>query len=150
MSSVHVRTLITDFLAANAPDETVIDLSTQYTEMRDMIEAAGLNLDDPWLGLSFIGDDELPVSLAATNDKGLYREVGTILLHVCAEAKLGVQNSMLARGEALRNLFRGCRIGSIVVEGVGPMNFGLGATLDFDGGYVSCTISISYHSDLNL
>lgn len=147
MSSSIVRTAVKDFLTAQISSETVIDLSTQYEELRDVIAAAGLNPDDPWLGLSFVGDDEIPVSLSATNDLGLYREVGSILLHVCAEAKIGVQDSMLARGEVLRNLFRGRRIGSIVVEGVSPINFGAGATLEFEGGYVSGTIVISYHAD---
>lgn len=149
MSSESVRTLIKNFLAAEIPAETVIDLSTEFAELKDVISAAGLNADDPWLGLTFIGDDELPISLAATNDMGLYREVGSILLHVCAEAKIGVGNSMLTRGEVLRNLFRGRRIGSIVIEGVTPINFGPGATLEFEGGYVSGTIVISYHFDLS-
>lgn len=149
MSSTAVRTLIKNFLQTEAPTESVIDLSTQYAELRDMLADASLAPDAPWLGLTFIGDDEIPVSLAATNDQGLYRESGLILLHVCEEAKLGSGDSMLARGETLRNLFRGRRIGSIVIEAVTPMNTGRGATLEFEGGYVSGTITISYHSDLS-
>ena len=149
MSSSQVRTLIFDFLETNAGSETVIDLSTQYAELREMLSEAGLQPDAPWLGIDFIGDDEIPVSLAATNDIGLYRETGLIRLHVCAEAKLGAQDSMLSRGEVLRNLFRGRRINQIVIESVSPINFGPGATLEFEGGYVSGTINIGYKSDMS-
>lgn len=147
MSSSTVRTLVKAFLATEIPGETVIDLSAQYTEMRDMLAEADLQPDAPWLGLDFIGDEELPVSLAATNDLGLYREIGSIVLHICAEAKLGSGDSILTRAEALRNLFRGRRIGAIVVEGVTPVNFGPGATLAFEGGYMSGSITVSYHFD---
>lgn len=149
MSSTTVRTLVTAFLAAEAPSETVIDLSTQFGELREVLAEHNLQPDAPWLGLEFIGDDELPVSLAATNEIGLYRETGSIILHVCTEAKIGAGQSMLARAEALRNLFRGRRISSIVIESVTPVNFGPGATLEFEGGYVSGSITMSYHNDLS-
>jgi hypothetical protein len=150
MSSSVVRTAIKDFLATSAPSETVVDISSQYAEFNEMLTEADVQPDAPWLGIEFIGDDEIPVSLAATNDQGLYREIGSIILHVCAEAKLGVGDSILARGEVLRNLFRGLRIDSIVIEGVTPVNFGAGSTLSFDGGYVSGSITVSYHRDNNL
>lgn len=149
MSSTNVRTLTKDFLAEYAPTEILIDLSTQFEELRDVLADAEVEPAAPWLGIEFVGDEELPVSLSATNEIGLYREIGLIILHVCAEAKIGVQDSMLARGEVLRNLFRGRRIGSIVIEGVTPINFGAGATLEFEGGYVSGTIVINYHADLS-
>lgn len=148
MSSTQTRTLVKQFLADNAPTETVIDFSAQFEEMSEVLAQAGLSNDAPWLGLEFIGDDEIPVSLAATNDLGLYRETGSIILHVCAEARIGVGNSLLARGEVLRNLFRGRRIGPVVIESVTPINFGPGSTLEFEGGYVSGSITISYYSDI--
>lgn len=148
MSSLAVRTAVLQFLEDNAGSETVVDLTGHYEEMLDMLAEAGLQPDAPWLGIEFIGDEELPVSLAATNDQGLYREFGIIQLHICAVAQLGVGNSMLQRAEVLRDLFRGERIGGIVVESVSPMNTGPGATLEFEGGYVSGTININYYYDV--
>lgn len=147
MSSIEVRQQIKSFIAANS-SENVIDLTAEFEELRELLSENGLQPDAPWLGIEFIGDSELPVSLAATNDQGLYREIGSVVLHVCAEGRLGVGDSLLARGEILRNLFRGRRIGSVVVEGVTPMNFGPGATLEFEGGYVSGSITLSYYQDL--
>lgn len=149
MSSQVVRETIAAFLGTNVPGEKLISLEAEFPELRDLLAQAGLSPDAPWLGINFVGDDEIPVSLAATNEQGLYRETGSILLHVCAEAKIGVQNSMISRAEVLRNLFRGRRIDSIVIEGVSPVNFLRGATLEFDGGYVSGTITIAYHRDLS-
>lgn len=148
MSSLQTRTLVKQFIADNAPTETLIDLTSQYDEMDQVLADAGLANDAPWLGIEFIGDDEIPVELAATNDQGLYRETGSIVLHICAEARIGVGDSIIARGEVLRNLFRGERIGPIVVEGVTPVNTGPGATLEFEGGYVSGSFTISYYSDI--
>lgn len=148
MSSEMVRTGVKNFLAAQST-EKVVDITGEYAEFRDMLSQAGVASNAPWLGLEFIGDGELPVSLTATNDKGLYRETGSIVLHVCAEAKIGVGNLLIQRGEVLRNLFRGRRIGPVVVEGVTPVNTGRGATLEFDGGYVSGSITISYYCDVS-
>lgn len=149
MSSVAVRNLVKEFLEDES-DESVVDFTGGFEELRTLLADNGVQPDAPWLGLEFIGDNELPVSLAATNDQGLYREIGSIILHVCAVARIGVGNSMLQRGEVLRNLFRGRRIGGIVIEGVTPINTGPGATLEFEGGYVSGTITISYHYDVDL
>lgn len=146
MSSVAVRTLVRDFLAANS-DEKVVDLTGQFADFRDLMAQENVGPDAPWLGLDFIGDGEDPVSLAADNQQGLYREFGLIQLHVCAVAKIGVGASLEARGEVLRNLFRGRRIGGIVVENVSPINTGPGATLEFEGGYVSGTVSVGFHYD---
>lgn len=146
MSSALVRGLVKDFLDENS-NEDVIDISAESFELRKLLAAYDLPPDAPWLGLQFIGDNEIPVSLAANNEQGLYRETGSIILHVCAEARIGVQDSLVARGEVLRDLFKGQRIGAIVVEGVTPINFGAGATLEFEGGYVSGTITVSYHAD---
>lgn len=147
MSSKQVRDIVKDFLASNS-DESVVDLTGGFEELRQLLSNNGVQPDAPWLGLEFIGDDEIPRSLAATNDQGLYRETGSVILHVCAQAQLGVGDLMVDRGETLRDLFRGRRIGGFVVEGVTPTNFGPGATLEFEGGYMSGTITISYYFDL--
>jgi hypothetical protein len=149
MSSLAVRDLVKDFLDDNS-SEDYIDLTGHYEDLRALLNEEGIQPDAPWLGLDFIGNEEEPVSLSATNDQGLYREFGLIQLHVCAAARLGVGSELISRGEVLRNLFRGRRIGNIVVESVTPVNTGPGATLEFDAGYVSGTVSIAYYFDVTL
>lgn len=146
MSSVAVRTLVRNFLTAES-DEDVVDLVGHFEDLKVMLADSNIQPDAPWLGLDFSSDVEEPVSLSADQSKGLYREYGLILLHVCAVAKIGVGTSLETRGEALLNLFRGRRIGGIIVEQVTPLNTGPGATLEFEGGYVSGTVTVRYHYD---
>ncbi len=150
MSSAYVRTQIAAFIAEKASGEKTLDLTALYGEIKEVIDDADIDPDSPWLGIQYIGDDEVPVGLAANNETGLYRETGAILLHVVDVAGLGVGAKLLTRGEALRNLFRGRRIGDIIIESVSPMNFEDGATLLFEGGYMAGTFSISYQRDLSL
>jgi len=150
MSSLTVRTTINTFLTTNFPTETIIDLSGDYLDMEDLIAEAGITRDDPWIGLQFSGNEEIPVDILATNDAGTYRESGSIFIHVVDIAKSGVQNAILSRVELIRNKLRGQRIGSLVIEAVSPANFGNGVSLSFEGGYTSATINIDYHLDINL
>lgn len=146
MSSVAVRNLFRNFLSANSNEE-VIDLTGQFEDLREMLVTEGVQPDAPWLGIEFVSNGEEPVSLAADNEKGLYREYGLLQLHVCAVAKIGVGANLETRGDSLLNLFRGRRIGGIVVESVAPLNTGPGATLEFEGGYVSGTVTVTFHYD---
>jgi len=148
MSSSVVRTQVKDFLEENS-SEDVVDMTGHFEDLRQLLADSEVTPDSPWLGLEFIGDSEDPVSLSADNEKGLYREFGLIQLHICAIAKIGVGADIVSRGEILRNLFRGRRIGSIVVESVSPINTGPGATLEFEAGYVSGTVSVSYKHDFS-
>lgn len=149
MSSVYVRTQVKQFLSDNS-GETVVDMTSQFEDLRQLLGENNIQPDAPWLGVQFVGNDEVPVSIAATNDLGLYRETGIIQLHVVSEARIGVGDSLLTRGETLRNLFRGRRIGDIVVESVTPLNTEAGATLEFEDGYMSGTCIVTYYRDLNL
>jgi len=146
MSSSPVRTAIRNFLSAESA-ESVVDMTGHFEDLRDLLEAEGIAVDAPWLGLDFSTDGEEPVSLSADNEKGLYREYGLILMHVCAVAKIGVGASLETRGEALLNLFRGRNIDGVIIERVSPINTGPGATLEFEAGYVSGTLSLQYHYD---
>jgi hypothetical protein len=146
VSSANVRTLAKTFFEDNSA-ENLIDMSDIFGELNQVLTAAGLQPGVPWVGIEFVANEDKPVSLAADNTQGLYREMGSIILHIAEEAKIGVGASLLSRAEVLRKLFRGVRIGNIVVEGVTPPNFGRGATLEFDGGYMACTITIAYHAD---
>lgn len=149
MSSSYVRSTILDFIDDNS-NEDVIDLTSQYEEIKELISSNGVQPDAPWIGVQFIGYDEIPVGLAATNDQGLYRETGAIYIHVVDVARLGGGTALISRGEVLRDLFRGSRIESIVIEGVTPMNDEDGATLQFEGGYMSASFMVSYYRDFNL
>jgi len=150
MSSTYVRTEIKNFIATELPTEKVIDLSGQYETMDQIIANEGLVPDDPWLGLDFIANDEVPITVPANNTQGRYREDGAIYFHVVEVASLGNSGTILSRGEALRNKLRGQRIGQIIVESVSPLNFGSGATLQFEGGYTRASFILSYQRDLEL
>lgn len=150
MSSVTVRTAIKQFLTDNASGESVVDLSGDFQDFKQLLADAGVQPDAPWLGVEFIGDDEVPIALAATNVLGKYREFGSVYFHIADVAKIGCSDAILTRGEVLRDLFRGSRIGSILIESVTPINFGRGATLDFEGGYMSGSFLIAYQMDKDL
>ncbi len=150
MSSSYVRDQISGFLASEASSELAVDLTSQYGEIKEFLEDFDVPSDSPWLGVQYVGGDEVPVGLAANNQTGLYRETGAIILHVIDVARLGVGARLLTRGEALRNLFRGRRIGDIIIESVTPMNFDDGATLQFAGGFVAGTFHMAYIRDINL
>ncbi len=149
MSSAYVRTTIKDFIADNT-SESVIDLTSLFEEIKELLTDNDVQPDAPWLGIQFVGSDEIPVALAATNDQGKYRETGAIYFHVVDVARLGGGDSLLTRGEALRNLLRGRRMGDIIVDSVTPMNFDQGATLEFEGGYMSGSFIVGYQRDLDL
>lgn len=149
MSSVYVRQQIKAFLEAES-DENVVDLTGEFEEVKDLLEDFDLQPGAPWLGVEFIGDEEIPVSLAATNDQGKYREFGSVAFHVVGEARVGGAAPLEARGDTLQNLFRGRRIGNILITGMTMMNFSSGATLQFEGGYMSGTFQVTYQRDLDL
>lgn len=146
MSRLAVRTAIKDFLDANS-SEDVIDITAEFEELKDLLQDHDIQPEAPWLGLEFSADPAEPVSLTANNTQGLYREYGLISLHVVTSARLGAGNELLSRGEGLINLFEGSRIGDVVINTVGSLNTGPGATLEFEGGYVSGTITLGYHFD---
>lgn len=145
-----MRDQIKTFIADNAPSESVVDLTSLFEELKELLADFGVQPDSPWLGIQFIGSDEVPIGLAANNTTGKYRENGAIYFHVVDIARLGNGDGLLTRGEALRNLLRGRRIGDILVESVTPMNFDSGATLQFEGGFMSGSFFISYIRDLDL
>lgn len=150
MSSLVVRNAFKSFLATEAPTEVVVDLSGEYEEIQDTTAKYSLTPDDDWLGIQYIGGDEIPVDVSATNSQGKYREFGVVYLHIVGVIRDTVRDDILTRAETLRNKMRGQRIGNIVIEKVGPPNFGAGGTLQFTGGYVAAVVIIDYRYDLNL
>jgi hypothetical protein len=147
MSSLYVRTEIKNFFTTEAPTENLIDLTAEFDEMEDLVESAGITVDDPWVGIQFLSYEEIPVDILSTNDTGKYRETGTILIHIVDVAKKGGYSDILIRAEAIRDKFRGRRIGPILIEAVSPPNFGQGITLSFEGGYTAAVVNIEYKYD---
>lgn len=147
MSSTYVRTQIKNFIQTKLPSENLIDLTAMYSTLDNMIADAGVGDDDPWLGLTFIADEDEIYEIPTNNASGKYREVGVIMLHFVDIAKLAVGDSIVARAEAAKNAFRGQRINDILIDSITPVNFDRGATLDFDGGYISGSIMLAYRRD---
>lgn len=151
MSSLYVRDEIAAFLAAEIPGEKYIDLTSEFYEVNDLLTEYGVNPGEDWVGLQFVGSEEVPVDILSTNTSGTYREVGVLYIHVVALAKLGVGRDILIRAETIRNKLRGQRIaGNILIEGVAPATFGEGATLSFEGGYTAALVAVTYQRDLVL
>jgi len=150
MSSSYVRTQMTTFITTNSSEANIVDLTAQYSTQQNMLDDAGIGRNDPWLGLQFIGSSEEPITLNSNNTTGKYREVGSVFLHVVERVKTTVADDILTRAEDLRTLLRGQRINDIIIESVSPPNFESGATLQFEGGYQSASIIVSYERDLNL
>lgn len=153
MSSLVVRNSVKSFLATNAPTVKVSDLTGGFEDIADHLAHDGISFGagDIWVGIQFIGNDESPVTINSTNSTGKYRESGAIYIHVVDIAKTGARDSILARAETLRNLFRGRRlVDAISILSVTPPSFEMGATLDFEAGYISASFIVEYEYDINL
>lgn len=151
MSSKFVRDSIIDFMETEFPEETIIDLTAQFEQLDDLLDHYDLTINDPWVGIQFIGNSEVPVSIQSQNQKGCYREIGAIYIHVVAVSSFGCHKDILNRSEAIRDKLRGRRINeTVVIEEVNPANFGEGITLNFESGYTAAAITIYYRRDVDL
>lgn len=151
MSSLFVRDAIKEFLTDKVPAEKQLDLTGEFFELSELLNAYGIGARDPWLGVQFIGGEEVPVSLTASNTQGRYREEGVVYLHVVARSVLGGHNAIMVRCETIRNAFRGQRIDEkISIQSMSSPTFGNGAGLNFEDGYTSALIQIVYNYDLDL
>jgi len=150
MSSSYVRSQIKTYLGTNFPTENVVDLTAQYRSIGDILSDEGITHNDNWLGIQFSSSEERVISIPADNSQGLYREVGIIFLHIVEPVRKDVVDLLLARSEDLRDSFRGKRIGDVVVEEVSPPSFENGTTIQFEGGYTSASVIVSYYRDIKL
>ena len=152
MSSAYVRNKILEFIEAQATTETLVDLTSDFQELEDLLTSSGVpSTGGPWLGVQFVGSSEEAIDVGATNAKGTYRESGIIFLHIVDIAKIGGHTGIITRADNIRAKFRGQRIADkIIIESVSPPTFGSGATLSFDGGYTAALIQIEYHTDVVL
>lgn len=150
MSSSYVRQKIVEFIQTKFPTEKIVDLSADYEELGDLLADEGVGLRQPWLGIQFVSNPEQGITVPAKNDTGKYRETGVILLHVVEASRLKVIDAILPRGEALQSGFRAQRIENVIVEAVSPLNTSAGATISFQKGYTSGTITVDYYCDKDL
>lgn len=150
MSSSYVRTQVKAFITSNIPSEDVIDLTGEFDNIKDLLAKNSINPNDPWTALQFIGNSELAITVPATNTDGKYREFGVVIIHIVERSKATAVASCLTRAEAFRDAFRGQRINDILIKEVSPPNFDQGATLNFEGGYTSAAVIVTYERDLDL
>lgn len=152
MSSTYVRDQITTFLQAfpTAPDNDPIDLTAKAGSLKDYLARQSISVGNDWLGVQFVGSSEVPQTIPATNTVGKFQELGVILLHIVTKASDDAPSRIQPRAEALMNYFRAQRINDILIESMTPPNYESGATLQFEGGWTSATINISYDRELKL
>ncbi len=152
MSSTVVRQGFIDFLTDVLDgDEKLVDLTSTFDELQDLLEANDIGVNEKWTAIQFVGSEEVPVDVRGANNRGKYRETGVVYIHIVDVSSLNVHTKILERAEIIRNAFRGQRIADkILIETVTPPNFGGGITLSFTGGYTACIIQIDYQFDLDL
>lgn len=150
MSSKYVRSTIKSFIGTALSTENLIDLTAEFRDIDAMLTAYSLTNRSNWLGLQFIGSDEVAMNVGANNSAGCYREYGSIFLHVVAPATTTARSGIEDRCDATINAFRGQRISDIIIESISPPNFEAGATLQFESGFTSASVVVNYYRDLNL
>ena len=149
MSSKFVRDAVLNYMETEFPEENIIDLTAHFDEVEDLLASYNLTLNDSWMGIQFIGNEEIPVSIQGQS--GCFRELGAIYIHVVAVSSIGVHRELLNRSEAVRDKLRAKRIANQdIIEKVRPPNFGEGVSLNFESGYTSATIIVFYQRDLDL
>jgi len=150
VSSLAVRDSVMAFLAAEFPSEKLIDLSAEYDQFDQLMEAYGLTLSDDWLGIQFVGDEEEPVALSANNAEGGYREYGSIAIHCVTPASMNGRRPMLQRAENIRKKLRGQRLsGGVMIMECNPANTEAGAAIQFDSGFMGATFFTTYYIDIS-
>jgi hypothetical protein len=152
MSSSYVRTEFKNYISANIGSETLIDLSGEYREIKELLADESIASGEVWTGIEFIAGDEIPITIGSDNTKGKYRETGAVYLHIVGLARLGTSGNAatLARAEALRDKLRGKRLGSIFVESITPPQNNDGGTFNFGQGYSSISFLVEYMNDKDL
>jgi len=149
LSSKTVRTLLTNFWTANlnVAEPRLVDITGDFRELQDLLDANGITNDHPWAALQFIPSDESPITVSANNSQGLYRERGSLFIHIVEPVKDNAASLTLDRSEVIRDAYRGQRISGLVVESLTPVNFESEATLEFSGGWTSGSIIVNFYYD---
>lgn len=150
MSTKYVRDKFKTFLATEYPTLKVVDISGEYLEFADLLQEQSIGPDDNFLAVQFIGDRIDTVSLSASNGSGGYRERGAIFLHVVEPVSRQAMDNILTRGDSYIDTLTNRRIDNLVIDQVNPINTAQGATLEFQGGYISGSIYTTYYRDKNL
>lgn len=141
----HIKGVLNNF----TNPEKLVDLTAEFEDLSEVLGYYEVGSMDAWTGIQYVGSDtDINAITSLENNLGSYREDGAILIHVVDIGRLGVHNDIIARGEVIANSLRGRRLANgIVVDEVSPVNFGRGVALQFEGKYVSGTISVGYYRD---
>lgn len=137
MSSFEVRSDIRQTIKAAIAAKTISAVFLETINIRQNKK----NLPDEWITLAFYGDGEEQVSLAAGDDKRMFRERGTVQAHCFALSGKGDERGVKIADE-VRAVLRAKRLpGGTVIETVDPP-----ATEDGDdiGRYFRTSVEISY------
>lgn len=155
MSSSFVRSSFTTFLSSNIGSETLIDFSGEFREIKELLSDNSISPDEVFTAIEFMPGSETPITVGSTNTSGKYRENGLVFVQVVGLAKLGSGGgaATLARAEALRDKFRGIRLGTgnkISVESMTVPSFNDSGAIHFGQGYSSVSFFVEYMFDKDL
>jgi len=127
-------------LAVNWNATPVYDLSNFLD--KTSLDLANLTM---WLGVQFLHSEE---TFAGIGGK-CYREEGTIIFHV-VHAVGQNSNIAIAACEQLRTLFRGMRLGDMVIQSIDPPTDMWGEAIEFDGNFHGFAIYTDYYRDFDI
>lgn len=147
MSSSAVRTAMLTFLGTISGGIAIVDMTGKGDELDDILAGSSVDYDDAWIGVEFFAAGEAPAVVRADNDQGKYREEGNIFLHLVYPITSSAASNIVALGETINNEFRGETISGIQILRQTTANFEDAATLQFEGGFTSASIIISYRRD---
>lgn len=154
MSSGYVRSMVKSYFATSFPTDVLVDFTALEATLEDILSQYTIEETDSWYGIQFIGSSKEPIAIASSVNKGWYRERGSLFFHIVVPPGVvsgtSAADKLVANADALDAKFSGARIGDIIIESVTPLNTEAGATLDFEGGFTSGSMIISYYRDLNL
>jgi hypothetical protein len=138
MSSKPVRDAVTAYLAANWLTTPIVDVSNVFPTPPSL---------EPWIAVQFVTGSEEQASLGAPGNN-LYRESGTLFLHVIVPAGTG-DALCLEYAETLRTLFRSARFDGVHCLGADPPNTEPGASVvGDDGAWFGASFAVDYEYDI--
>jgi len=140
MSSQYVRNTVMTHLANNWTITPFYDLS-------DFLDKTNLNLANltMWLGVQFLQSEE---TFAGVGGK-CYREEGTIVFHM-VHAIGQPSATAISATEVLRSLFRGMRLGDMVVQSIDPPTDMWGEAIEFDGNWHGFACYMDVYRDFDI
>lgn len=141
MSSSYVRDTVKDWLAANSPLTTVLDLADINT-LADLPP----NLTGAWIAVQFVSAVEERVSIGP---EACWREEGIFFVHVVVPAGFNA-SAAIAYCETIRAGLRGNRLApDMYVRSVDPPSDAASIALGLDGPWKGWAVVADYYRDLH-